>query len=404
MRIVRVLAYTTILCISGAGFETAAAQSSPQQTQFCKLISDFMEQKRAYSAEANPLRRAELHAPDPMQAETTVKGLFQPKNNEFTDWIGDVRFTVVGQNVSVTFIPECTGVNLWLISFRNSMPMSGLPPESLQTTISVNSEIGRQLKALPANASRARVSGHLVPFSSLSKFNSVLSGNRNRGPSTYRASNGISGASVENPNYLVKFESISPEAPSKSGVAPQTTGTANGTKVLSASYDVLGLRPGMGSAEVDQLLRTKFGPSVNITTTTRPRRYTNGGEFVMGESLHTEQFTLLLSYAEAYPGLFSGPEVLTSIDYEPNLEAAADKADFVKRVVEKFGQPTRIFDQQEYYWATQAYSYPLAFDQSDGPVLHLTTYKPQLLLNDTSIARRMEKAFNNHSSATKPPL
>ena len=68
-----------------------------------------MEQKRAYSAEANPLRRAEMHAPDPMQADISVKELFQPKNNEFTDWIGGVRFTVVGQNLSVTFIPECTG-------------------------------------------------------------------------------------------------------------------------------------------------------------------------------------------------------------------------------------------------------------------------------------------------------
>jgi len=405
MQIVRVVAYTVLSsCIWGTAVQAAASDLPAQETQFCKLIADFMEQKRAYSTEANPLRKAAMRGPDATRAEAAVKELFQPKNNEFTDWIGELRFAVVGQSVSVIFNPQCGGgVNNWLITFRNSIPMSGLPPESSQTIILVNSHLGTQLRGLPASAGHVRVSGHLVPFSRLSKLNSVLSANPNRGPVTYRASNGISGASVDNPNYLVKFESISAELPNETG-AVQTNGTLGTTKVLSASYDVLGLRPGMGRAEVDQILRTKFGPSVNITTLPRRRRYTNGPDFVTGESLHTEQLILMLSYAEVYPGLLSAPEVLWSIDYEPNLDAATDKADFVKRVVEKFGQPARIFDQQEYYWATRAYISSLAFDQSDGPVLHLTTYKPALILSDTSIPRRMDNAFDKHPSAAKPPL
>ncbi len=113
-------------------------------------------------------------------------------------------------------------------------------------------------------------------------------------------------------------------------------------------------------------------PAPLLTRARRAAPHTKG-EYIMATGVQTPVLSLTLTFAEVYPGMGPSDEGLTNINYQPRLTAEADKQDFTQHLLQKFGQPVEIFDRQEYFWADRAYDSPLAFDLSDGSVLHLTT-------------------------------
>ena len=104
------------------------------------------------------------------------------------------------------------------------------------------------------------------------------------------------------------------------------------------------------------------------------------------------------------PGAGKGPEALWHIDYTPAVETTADKAAFAVRVVKKFGPATKIFDAQEDYWADQVYDSALAFSQANTPVLRLTTYSAELVLENPGILRHLESVCNSCRTTAQPQL
>ena len=73
----------------------AAAYSGPrgkeQQDQFCTVLKNYIQARNKVAAEANPIRRAEMHPPDPWSFEDSIARVFGP-NGEFVDWTGRLFF------------------------------------------------------------------------------------------------------------------------------------------------------------------------------------------------------------------------------------------------------------------------------------------------------------------------
>jgi hypothetical protein len=89
---------------SGAGLQ--GPRGKEQQAQFCAVLKDYIQARTKVSAEANPIRRAEMHPPDPWSFEDSIARVFGP-NGEFVDWTGHLSFSVTGSDVVLTFQPTC---------------------------------------------------------------------------------------------------------------------------------------------------------------------------------------------------------------------------------------------------------------------------------------------------------
>ena len=73
-----------------------------QQDQFCAVLKDYIQARNKVSAEANPIRRAEMHPPDPWSYEDALARVFG-QNGEFVDWTGHLFISVTGSDVVLTF-------------------------------------------------------------------------------------------------------------------------------------------------------------------------------------------------------------------------------------------------------------------------------------------------------------
>jgi len=183
-------------------------------------------------------------------------------------------------------------------------------------------------------------------------------------------------------------------------------------------YDILGLRLNMTAAEAQQLLEQRLHakpkqegyliiPGTPRYVANRP--YTSGISFQpLGPSSgvwKVPDLALRLNFAEVCPGGGKGPETLWNIEYEPRLESEASKKDFVNSVLQKFGKPTTIFDNQTYFWADKDYGgAPMYFDLANVPVLQLNTLTPHLKLSNPGIRKYMEEMYNSQTSKKAAPL
>ena len=183
-----------------------------EQKEFCSVVQQYRDLETRYSQETNPIRKAGMTQPNPLRYEEQVKQIFSP-HNQFQNWIGTLRFSVVGKAVSIVFLPEC-GSTQQFIQFSNATPMpsgliTGMQPEDVGTIVHLNSPLAETLQSAHGANQRARVSGNLVPYSTLSRLGSALNTNRYAQARTYyKSRSGGMGASVALPNYLAKFTDI----------------------------------------------------------------------------------------------------------------------------------------------------------------------------------------------------
>jgi hypothetical protein len=179
-------------------------------------------------------------------------------------------------------------------------------------------------------------------------------------------------------------------------------------------YDILGLRLNMTAAEAQQILaqrlHTKPKQEGYLIIAGNPRYvvnrpYTSAISFKpLGPNSgvwKVPELNLGLNFAEVCPGEGKGPETLWNIEYEPRLDTDASKKDFVKSVLDKFGKPTTIFDNERYVWADKDYGNPLYFDSANVPVLQLNTIKPHLKLSNFGIQKHMEEVYNSSQLSKK---
>jgi hypothetical protein len=179
-----------------------------EQRQFCSLVAAFQKEQMAYAQEVNPIRKAGLRMPDPYRYEPQVRDLFGQKH-EFTNWTGTLRFGALGRSVGIVFTPACTPPQM--IQFGNATEQPGMAvQEGASTIIRPDSLIGRTLSAAKSAEQAAIVSGMLIPISGFMRFSQALNGQANSGygRALFRSQLNPAGASVAQPNYLVKFTSV----------------------------------------------------------------------------------------------------------------------------------------------------------------------------------------------------
>jgi hypothetical protein len=129
-----------------------------EQKEFCSIVEQYRDLQTRYSQETNPIRKAGMTQPKPERYEERVKQLFSP-HNEFKNWIGTLRFSVVGKSVSIFFYPECESAQQF-IQFSNatSLPsglVTGMQPEDGGTIIRLDSPPLRVYRARPKERTSA---------------------------------------------------------------------------------------------------------------------------------------------------------------------------------------------------------------------------------------------------------
>ena len=187
---------------------TLRSEIPEQQKEFCELVASFQKEQLAYAQETNPIRKAGMRIPDPYRYESQVRDLFGPKH-EFVNWTGTLRFGTSGRLIGVTFTPTCDPQQL--IQFGNAIEQPGFPvQDSAGTIIRVDSPIGRMLASATTGQQAAAVSGRLIPVPGFVRFNQALSGQAaaGYGKALFRSQMNPNGASIAQPNYLVKFTEL----------------------------------------------------------------------------------------------------------------------------------------------------------------------------------------------------
>ena len=208
--------YSTRL-ISEIEFHSSASQPSPQQApysgprgkqqqdQFCGVLTDFIRARNKAASEPNPIRRAQMHPPDPWSFEDPIAHVFGA-NREFVDWTGHLFFSVSGSDVVFTFQPTCGPGSS--VTFTNGYPVDQRN-DARTARIALSSPLARKLRdALPGGAI-----AFLAICLPARKVNPKLSVRRHQTDSRQHFQsaqpNGI--ANVTNPQYLVQFtESLRP--------------------------------------------------------------------------------------------------------------------------------------------------------------------------------------------------
>jgi len=178
-----------------------------QQDRFCGVLHDFIQARNKVSAEPNPIRRAQMHPPDPWSFENPMASVFGP-NGEFVDWTGHLFFSVTGSNVVFTFQPTCGPGSA--ISFTNGYPAD--PRHSARAArLPLSSPLTEKLRDAPPGG-LYRVSGHLFARTNVEET-PVLGSSAGSWADTRQhfesaQANGV--ANVTNPQYLVQFTEATP--------------------------------------------------------------------------------------------------------------------------------------------------------------------------------------------------
>jgi hypothetical protein len=196
---------------------TPGSEIPEQQKDFCELVASFQKEQLAYAQETNPIRKAGMRIPDPYRYESQVRDSFGPKH-EFVNWTGTLRFGTSGRSIGVTFTPTCDPQQL--IQFGNAIEQPGFPVrDTAGTIIRVDSPIGRMLASAQTGQQAATVSGHLIPVPGFVRFNQALSGqvSAGYGKALFRSQMNPTGASIAQPNYLVKFTEVNLLEKAKAG-------------------------------------------------------------------------------------------------------------------------------------------------------------------------------------------
>jgi hypothetical protein len=199
-----------------------APEPPNEQKEFCELVTSFQKEQLAYVQETNPIRKAGMRTPDPYRYESQVRDLFGPKH-EFVNWTGTLRFGTSGRSIGITFTPTCDPQQL--IQFGNAVEQPGFPvQDTAGTIVRVDSPIGRTLASAKSAQQEAVVSGNLIPVPGFVRFNQALNGQANSGygRALFRSQMNFTGASVAQPNYLVKFTPVKlPLEKTKAGLGAQ---------------------------------------------------------------------------------------------------------------------------------------------------------------------------------------
>jgi hypothetical protein len=186
----------------------AAPEAPEEQVRFCSLLASFQREQMAYMQETNPIRKAAMRVPDPYRYEAQVRDLFGPKH-EFMNWTGSLRFGMSGRSVGIVFTPACEPQQV--IQFGNAIEQPAFAAQDgAGTIIHIDSPIGRTLAGARSAEQPTIVSGTLVPLSGFARFSQALNGQANGGygRALFRSQLNPAGASVAQPNYLVKFTSL----------------------------------------------------------------------------------------------------------------------------------------------------------------------------------------------------
>jgi hypothetical protein len=185
----------------------APAYSGPhgkeQQDQFCTVLKDYIQVRNKVSAEANSIRRAEMHPPDPWSFEDSIARLFGP-NGEFVDWTGRLFFSVTGADVVLTFQPTCGSGSS--ISFTNGYP-ADQGASARAARIPLSSPLADKLRET-SPGSVLRVSGHLFARSDAGSSHTGSAGNHPDARQRFEGAQANAAANVTNPQYLAHFTDV----------------------------------------------------------------------------------------------------------------------------------------------------------------------------------------------------
>ena len=187
----------------------AAAYSGPrgkeQLDQFCTVLKDYIQARNKVAAEANPIRRAEMHPPDPWSFENSIARVFGP-NGEFVDWTGRLFFSVTGSDVVLTFQPTCGSGSS--ISFTNGYP-ADQRARARAAHIALSSPLAAKLReASPGSV--FRVSGHLFARGGSDSNHMPSAASQPDARQRFEGAQANAAANVTNPQYLAQFTDLAP--------------------------------------------------------------------------------------------------------------------------------------------------------------------------------------------------
>lgn len=189
----------------------AAAYSGPrgkeQQDQFCTVLKNYIQARNKVSAEPNPIRRAEMHPPDPWSFEDSIARVFGP-NGEFVDWTGRLFFSVTASDVVLTFQPMCGSGSS--ISFTNGYP-ADQRASARAARIPLSSPLADKLReASPGSV--FRMSGHLFARAGAGSSHMLTptAGTQPNSRQRFEGAQANAAANVTNPQYLAQFTDIAP--------------------------------------------------------------------------------------------------------------------------------------------------------------------------------------------------
>ncbi|HEY3453776.1 MAG TPA: hypothetical protein VGK64_04180 [Bryobacteraceae bacterium] len=174
-----------------------------QQDQFCAVLKNYIQARNKVSAEANPIRRAEMHPPDPWSFEDLIVRVFGT-NGEFVDGTGRLFFSVTGSDVVITFQPTCGSGSL--ISFTNGYP-ADQRASARAARIPLSSPLADKLReASPGSV--FRVSGHLFARTGTGSSHMTSAGNQPDARQRFEGAQANAAANVTNPQYLAQFTAV----------------------------------------------------------------------------------------------------------------------------------------------------------------------------------------------------
>lgn len=171
-----------------------------------------------------------------------------------------------------------------------------------------------------------------------------------------------------------------------------------------ATFDIVSLRLGMTAKEADAALAARFPAMQKGYPMPSNAQFTPGQKYTAAVSRNTEQFTVLLNFAETYPFDPTRPEQLTGIFYTPVTPSEADRQQFRESVFAKYGQPYREVKGISAVWCNKGVSLgsgPLAC-APDQPTL--TLKGTELILGDNGPIDRARAAWNRRTTSNAPPL
>jgi hypothetical protein len=176
-----------------------------QQDQFCTVLKDYIQARNKVAAEANPIRRAEMHPPDPWSFEDSIARAFGP-SGEFVDWNGRLFFSVTGSDVVLTFQPTCGSGSS--ISFTNGYP-ADQRASARAARIPLSSALADKLReASPGSV--FRMSGHLFTRSGAGSSHMTRAGSQPDARQRFEGAQANAAANVTNPQYLAQFTDLAP--------------------------------------------------------------------------------------------------------------------------------------------------------------------------------------------------